>query len=631
MCGIVGAFALAEPLDPAALERPLAALRHRGPDGEGRFVSSDRRVALGHRRLAIIDRAGGAQPIASEDGQVIAVVNGEFYGHAAIRRGLVDAGHRFRTASDSEILIHLYEERGIDAIEALRGEFAFILWDARERLAIAARDRFGVRPLVYATFGGALWLASEAKALLAAGAPAAWDEASVWAATQMHYAPPDRTLFRGIRQVEPGDMAIIRGGELQLRRYWDLDYPPAAAIQPIAEEEAVAAVREAIDEAVRIRLEAEVPIAFQLSGGIDSSAVVALAAPHLPRPPLCYSVAFDRPGYDERDLARVTAEHVGAELRLVEVSPRAIAEHLADAVTQGEGVAINGHIAAKRILARAMRADGVGVVLTGEGSDEIFAGYAHLRGDLLSQGTSSSSSAPGIAALAASNQASAGLMLASGEGIDLSSVRAALGFVPGWMAAKATLGRRVGSLVSGELVAAGQGRDVYAEFLDGFDLEGQLLDRARVHQSLYLWSKSALATYILRTLGDGIEMGSSLEGRLPLLDHRLFELVRGLPIDLLIRGGVEKYVLRRAIGGRIPAAIREREKHPFLAPPLVLAESAPIQEVLRDLTLPPFIDRARLRAALDRLPTLPEGERRAWDPALMLVASLCVLHRSYGL
>lgn len=626
MCGIVGVFALSSSFDEGWLERPLAALRHRGPDGEGRWRSEDGRVLLGHRRLAIIDRAGGAQPLTNERGDVIAVVSGEFYGHRELREQLRARGHRFRTASDSELVVHLYEEYGVELVDHLRGEFAFLLWDARQRLAIACRDRFGVRPLVYAKVGDAYCFASEGKALLAAGAPAGWDMASVFSATQMHYVPPGRTLFAGIRQIEPGTLALLQDGHLRIRRYWNLDYPRAEELAAKSDVESIHEVAQALEEAVRVRLQAEVPIAFQLSGGLDSSAVVALAAAELGRPPLCYSVAFDRPGYDERAKAEELAAHVGAELRLVEVSASAIAERMPLAVAHSEGIAINGHIAAKHLLSEQIQRDGIGVVLTGEGADEVFGGYAHLRRDGLAGGA-------GEAALAASNTASAGLMLPDGAGLDLSAVQRILGFAPSWMAAKATLGRRVTSLLSDDFLAESCGRDAYADALVDLDDRRQLRGRSRVHQSLYLWSKSALATYILRTLGDGMEMAHSIEGRLPFLDHRLFDVARRLPIDLLIRGSVEKFVLREAVGARLPRSIRDREKHPFLAPPLCLSDEAPLREVLHGAgsALPDFVDRGRLAAALERLPTLSEGDRRAWDPALMLVSSLCILQQRYAL
>jgi asparagine synthase (glutamine-hydrolysing) len=206
----------------------------------------------------------------------------------------------FRSRSDSEVLVHLYEERGAAAIEALSGEFSLLLWDARDRSLLAARDRFGVRPLCYARLGGGWVFASEAKALLAAGVPAAWDEEALWQATQMQYHDGDRTLFQGIGQVEPGQLVVVRGERARGRIYWDLEHPREASLRRLDDAAAAAEVREALASAVRIRLEAEAPICFQLSGGVDSSAVVALAARSMAARPVCYTVAFERDGYDER-------------------------------------------------------------------------------------------------------------------------------------------------------------------------------------------------------------------------------------------------------------------------------------------------------------------------------------------
>lgn len=626
MCGIVG-FARDEgEVEAAVLGRALAALRHRGPDGEGRWLSADRRVALGHTRLALVDPAGGAQPIVSEDGAVVAVVSGEFYDHHALRAELRGRGHRFRGGSDSEVLVHLYEERGPAAIELLRGEFALLLWDARERLLLAARDRFGVRPLCHARVGDAWIFASEAKALFAAGVPAAWDEEALFQATQMHYHDGDRTLFRGVAQIEPGHLLIVRGGRGRGRAYWDLDHPREEALARLDDREAEARVRAALDEAVRLRLAAEAPVCFQLSGGVDSSAVVALAARHLPAPPVCYTVAFDRAGYDEREVAAATAAAIGAEHRLVEVDAAALAAALPEAVAHGEGLAINGHIAAKFLLSRRVAEDGFRAMLTGEGSDELFAGYAHLRADAAGEGAGEGA----LAGLRSAHAASAGLMLPDGDGLSLAGVRARLGFAPTWMAAKATLGRRVSGLCAAEFLREHAGRDAYALFLAGVDGR-QLAGRARVHQSLYLWIKAALAGYILKTLGDAMEMAHAVEGRVPFLDHHVAAVAGELAIEHHLRGGAAKHALREALRGIVPEPVRTREKHPFLAPPLGLAASEAVQDVLRGRDLPRFFDAAALRRTLDDLPGLPPEERRALDPALMLVASATFLQQRYRL
>jgi asparagine synthase (glutamine-hydrolysing) len=624
MCGIAGALSRGGAADLEGVRRALAALRHRGPDGEGVYVSPDRRAALGHVRLAVVDPEGGAQPIASEDGRVVAAVNGELYDARALRASLEARGHRFRTRSDSELLVHLYEEHGTDCLSHLRGEFAFLLWDdARARL-FAARDRFGVRPLLYAEHEGALFLASEAKALFALGVPAAWDEGSFHHASQIQYPLPGRTLFRGVREIEPGHLLIAERGEVRLSRYWDLDYPRADSRAPEDARAWVAEVRAALDDAVRARLVADVPICFQLSGGVDSSAVVALAARHLGAPPPCFTVRFDDPAYDELPIAERTAAHVGAVVHPVDVPRARLLDALPAAVAQGEGLAINGHIAAKWLLSRAIRDAGYKVVLTGEGSDEVFAGYAHLRRDLDIEDDR----------LAATNTASAGLMLPHGDSLPTGAVRDALGFVPSWIEAKGTLGYRVSTLLRDDFRARHAGRDAMRALVEHADVAGQLRGRARVDQALYLWSKTALAGYILRTLGDGMELAHSVEGRLPFLDHHLFALCRELPASLTIRDGkTEKWALREALRGLLPEEVRTRQKHPFLAPPFTLADTPLVQDILRSDRWgdAPFFDRAKIRATLDSLPALPARERIALDPALMLAATAGILHASYRL
>src|SRR5688572_6321644 len=250
MCGIVAIHSYERPLDEDALARATRILWHRGPDDESIWLSPDRRTGLGHRRLSIIDLATGRQPVANETGSIQAVVNGEFYGFEEIRAGLESKGRRFRTKSDSEILPRLYEEHGLDALRFLRGEFAFVLWDENRQSLIAARDRFGVKPLFYAETAERIIFASEVKALFAAGVSREWDAESFY--QQLFIFPSqDRTLFKGIKQVPPGCFIEIRGARPELRRYWDLNYPKADECSPINESVAVERVRVLLHRVIR--------------------------------------------------------------------------------------------------------------------------------------------------------------------------------------------------------------------------------------------------------------------------------------------------------------------------------------------------------------------------------------------
>ena len=306
--------------------------------------------------------------------------------------------------------------------------------------------------------------------------------------------------------------------------------------------------------------------------------------------------------------------------------------HLSDAVAFSEGLAINGHLTAKYLLSRAIRRSGFKAVLSGEGSDEILGGYAHLRRDhFLDPASDLADSAASVAALTAGNTVMAGIHLAEGAALDLGAVERALGFVPSFLGAKATLGHRMRGLLARDFTAEFAGCDPYETFLAKFDGPGQLAGRSRVDQASYLWTKSSLATYILRTLGDGTEMAHSVEGRLPFLDHNVFALARSLPTGVKIRGGVEKHVLREAMRGLLPDDVRLRPKHPFTAPPLSRYRSPALHEYLQDVlrskafAAVPFFNPAAVCRLLDRLPGQSEREQVATDPVLMLALTACLL------
>jgi len=622
MCGLVAVLSWNAPPADEDVARALDAIAHRGPDGRGIWRSADRRAQLGHVRLAVRDLEGGAQPLVSEDGRVVAVVNGELYSARELRAELEAEGHRFATRSDSELVVHAWEQWGRAMLPRLRGEFAFVLWDDRDRILFAARDRFGVKPLAWAEARGRVMLASQARALFALGIPAAWDHASLFQAASFQYAPPDRTLFAGVHELPAGHALLVRDGHARVERYWDLDH----ARRPRwtrTEEETVTAFRERFDDAVRERLSADVPVACQLSGGLDSSAVLASATQARGGPIDAFTVSFvGGEAYDEEALARDTAAHLHARHHVVPVSDADVADHFADAVVAGEGACINAHAAAKLLLSRAIRRAGFKVVLTGEGADEVLLGYAHLRSDL--EGTARR--------VATSNTASSGLMLPDGDGLCTAAVERALGWVPTWISAKATLGKRLHALVRDDWRAGFGDRDPGRTMLASFDLAGQVHGREPALQSAYLWTKLALEGYILRTLGDGLEMASGVEGRLPMLDDVLFDLLRDMPTTAKIRGGLEKWVLREAMHGRLPGAVLQREKHPFLAPPMGPRTFAVARDVLASASFrsQPLFDPAKIATWLDDSPTWDMSTRKANDPVLFFALSIAVLHARFG-
>jgi asparagine synthase (glutamine-hydrolysing) len=469
--------------------------------------------------------------------------------------------------------------------------------------------------------------------------PARWDRAAFFQANHFLANPPDRTLFEGIHPLPPGHYLLASGGQVRLIRYWDFDYPAAVDARPVVPDaEYAERFHHSLDEAVRLRLRADVPVGCYLSGGLDSCAVLGLAARHRAEPIRAFTLTFDRDLYDEGAIAKEMAANAGADFQPIPIRQADLADHFADAAWQAETLFINAHGVAKYLLSRAVRDAGYKVVLTGEGSDEILAGYAHFRRDLLlhdAQGRDAKAVRQLLEQLQANNAVSRGLLLPDGEPPPLASVRRALGFVPSWLEGFGSVATRLRALFAPDSAAAFTGRDPYRVFLDGLDVAGQLTGREPVNQSLYLWSQVALPNYILTVLGDRMEMAHSVEGRVPFLDHHVVELARDLPVAQKIRGMTEKYVLREAARPVLSATVYRRQKHPFLAPPAALAPGERlyelVQETLRGPALAslPFYDRTKVVALLDGLSAQGADARTALDPVLMILLSACCLNQRY--
>jgi len=638
MCGIVALFARTGDARITAppMERALHALHHRGPDGQRTWIAPHRRVGLGHARLSIIDLETGDQPIASADGMHQIVANGELYDYERIQRELIARGHQLRTRSDSEIALHLYRERGTACMTELRGEFAFVIWDEANQMLVAARDRCGAKPLYYAEIDGTLMLASEAKALFAAGLPARWDGESFFQNNHVGYEQ-DRSLFAGVYQVPPGHLLIATAGRIELVRYWDFNFPRADAMPPRrSDAEYAEALRERLDDAVRVRLRADVPVGFYLSGGIDSCSILGLAARH--RSDLrAFTVGFETPEYDETEIAREMAARVGATFETFVVDGDRIAESFADAVYHCEDLVFDNNTVAKFLLSGLVRDRGYKVVLSGEGSDELFAGYPHFRRDMaLYAGTQTPEErAQMVATLEARNPLVRNMLLGDHDAPVLESVVRTLGFVPSWFGAFAKHAAATRAILRDDYSAAYRDRDPYRVLLDRID-SSQLAGRDPLNQSLYLWSKNCLPNRMLGRLGDRMEMAHSVEGRLPFLDHPVVELAAQLPVDLKIRDMVEKFVLREAVKPFVTDTIYTRMKHTFLAPPFAQAGMQRFQTYTQDvlrgplLAAQPFYDPAKVIALLDRIHAAPEVARGA-NVLLNAILSVCVLQDRFDL
>lgn len=621
MCGLVAL--LGGSLDPpdarARIERGLDALQHRGPDDRGRYASPREAVHLGHVRLALVDPERGRQPWSVEG--VHAVVTGEIYDDERLRQRLRGLGHTFVSACDSELIAHVHRRWGRDGIARLRGEFAFVVFDEARRQCVLARDRMGVRPLLFARLGrdsdGPLAIASEARGLFALGVTPEWDREQLEQALALQYPLPGRTLFAGVHSLRAGELATFDLASGRLVR--DLYFRPAFPVPRVMPDDLGDATRRVVDRAVRRRLRGDASVCTLLSGGLDSTTVTALAARARREqgrpPPPAFTVRFPSPGpYDEAEQAAATARALGLEHHVIELRPKTLRASFPAAVIQGEGLAINAHIAAKRHLVAAIAEAGHRVVLTGEGADELLLGYAHLRADLGARPST----------LDSTNAASAGLML---PGPNAHADGAAQGTAT-WIAAKTVLGGRVRRLLFDD---RDRSETAVARLIAATPAPPGA-EAVEVHA--HRWSQTALAHYILQTLGDRTEMGRAVEARFPMLDADLVAFAASVPVGAKIRDGREKWCLREAMRGLVPEAVVGREKHPFLAPPWLSFEGErPSALAWTYLVERPArcVDARRARAVLDELGRAPAEVRGAYEPALALAMSVAILEEALSL
>lgn len=566
MCGFAGYFGAVE--DAGRLvSRMVDTIAHRGPDERGVFTRSE--AGLGHARLSIVGLGDGQQPMSDAGGALTIVFNGEIFNYVELRSELRSRGRHFCTSSDTEVILHLYDEMGEDCVTALNGDFAFAIWDARRRRMMLARDRIGVRPLFHASRNGTLYFASEIKALLQVPGlsaeldPVALDQVfTLWAPI----AP--RTAFRDIHELEPGCLMLATQDGSEIRRYWDLDYPDRDAPPQVIDEGAAAEeLRALLTDAVRLRMRADVPVGAYLSGGLDSSLVSALAAKMAPQGLQTFSVTFDSAEHDESAFQREMAAQLGTRHRAVACRAGDIARVFPEVVRFAERPIIRTAPAPLYQLSGLVRQAGLKVVLTGEGADEVFAGYdifreARVRRFCASQPASRLRPRlfrrlypylPGL------RQQSVEYLAAFFGAGDTPLDDPLFSHRPRF---KSTSAAKL--FFSGDLKATLNGYDA-AE-----DLAGRLPTAfARWHplnQAQYLESRFLLPGYILSSQGDRMAMAHGIEGRFPFLDHRLVEFAAKLPPEMKLKGLREKHLLRKAAGERLPHSIRERAKQPYRAP-----------------------------------------------------------------
>jgi asparagine synthase (glutamine-hydrolysing) len=557
MCGIAG-ISGTELMDNAEardlIARMLGAVEHRGPDDEGRYIAPG--VVMGMRRLAIIDLATGRQPISNEDGSIWVVFNGEIYNYRELRGLLLARGHKLRTQTDTETIAHLYEDEGERCVERLRGMFAFAIWDQRERRLFLARDRVGKKPLHYALAGRTLVFGSEIKSLLQH--PGVKREINLRAISDFlsfGYVPDPETAFAGVRKLPPGHTLTFKDGVSTTRRYWDFDYSrdPGRSGPERREEDYIERLRELIAESVRLRLESDVPLGAFLSGGIDSSIVVAMMAREMKVK--TFSIGFSDAGFDELRYARIAARYFGADHHEFVVTPDVC--RLVEEIVWHHDEPFADVSSVPTYVVSKMAREHVTVALSGDGGDEVFGGYERyvvdrrrrryeripvfMRRALLRTSQALPQGAYGKRFLRNIALAPAARYVDSVSYFDRDSQL---------------------NLFSEDARRALAGYDPAQRFERTFAAPAA---RSRLERLLYLDSKTYLPGDILVKV-DRMSMANSLETRAPLLDHRLIEFAQTIPASLKLRGLETKYILKRAAQGLIPEEIINRPKHGFDVP-----------------------------------------------------------------
>ena len=614
MCGIAGKFNFNpdHPIDRDRLVAMTTAVAHRGPDADGFYVGDG--VGLGHRRLSIIDLSTGGQPLTNEDGTIWIVFNGEIYNFADTRRELEGLGHRFRTNTDTEVIVHAYEQWGDRAVDRFRGMFAFALWDAPKRRLLLVRDRLGVKPLYYCTTTSGVTFGSEIKSLLEdPDVPRGWSAEALDAYLALLYVPAPRTIYQNIWKLPAGHLLVAENGSVTIRRYWDLTFTGDG--DPSREAAYLDRLEALVDESVRLRLLSDVPLGAFLSGGIDSSLVVASMVRSCPTRVVTTSVGFDEQAFNELEYARTVATHLGTESHekivrpdIVDLLPK-LAWHLDEPFADSSAVPTY-------YVSKAAR-EHVIVALSGDGGDELWAGYARHRVERWEVaarqwlGIKGSRLAGRLAArLPLSVKGARSLRHLALAPADAYAQKHAYGMFENGLRA---------ALYSPDFAREVRDADPFVGFRSAYQAcpSSDPVDRA-----LYVDVKTYLVDDIM-TKVDKMSMAVSLESREPLLDHELLAFAASIPSTLKIRNGRGKYLLRRLLARRIPQSIVHRPKQGFAAPigqwlrgPLVPM----VQELLLDGSLKArgvFDDREVARIWREHRDGVHDHPHRLWTLVML--------------
>ncbi|MFI3120592.1 MAG: asparagine synthase (glutamine-hydrolyzing) [Methylococcaceae bacterium] len=569
MCGINGIAAITEQtnISEQDVRSMLPSLHHRGPDGSGVYLDPKQRIGLGHTRLSIIDLAGGAQPMSNEDQTVWVTFNGEIFNYIELRKTLVKDGHRFHSHSDTEVIVHAYEQYGDDFVQHLNGQFAIALWDNSRQRLVLVRDRVGILPLFYTRQGDRLLFASEIKALLPqlAQAPrisaAALDQVfTFWAARSPN------TLFEDIFEVQPGHMLVLEQGRLRESTYWDWRFPEQDDYHVGLDADLAERLYDLLADATSIRLRADVPVGAYLSGGLDSSALVALIRRHSDAPLRTFSIGFEQQSLDESVFQKQMIEHLGVENSRILCQNNDIAENFPATIFHAESPILRTAPTPMRQLSGLVRASGYKVVLTGEGADEALGGYDLFKEAKIRQ----------FWARRPESEWRPLLLKALYPYLETSGAQAKT-YLRNYYSIGLDQPEQPGFSHLTRWFTTSQCKVFFSQDLNA-KLRENAVDQLTGHlppafgnwhtfnRAQYLEAKTLMGDYLLCSQGDRMLMANSVEGRFPFLDHRVIEFANRLNPRLKMRALNEKYLFKQAMKNQLPRQILERHKQPYRAP-----------------------------------------------------------------
>jgi asparagine synthase (glutamine-hydrolysing) len=557
MCGFCGIFHFREAaIDENVLRTMMASIRHRGPDGEGRYISKG--IGLGHRRLSIIDLEGGGQPIGNEDGSIQIVFNGEIYNYIEIRNELLGYGHTFRTKSDTEVVVHAYEQWGLECVDHFIGIFAFAIWNEKERVLFLARDHLGVKPLYYARIGDTLVFASEIKSILQfPGFNPGIDFKSLADLFTYRYVPSPKTLFRSVYKVPPGHLMVIRGTVQEIRRYWKWRPSPDLVRNKIDETALIEEYRNLIFDSVRLQMRSDVPVGLFLSSGIDSGTLLALMCSVTSEPIYTFTIGFeDGQKTNETEDARLLALKFGADHSQMIVTASDYERYYNDYLWNLEEPVGNETAAAFYFVSR-IASEKVKVVLTGQGADEPWAGYDRYVGAKVSEIYSRlpASLTDAVARVVSHLPHSERMKRAAwslGEHDVLRRLSKIYSFYDESMKERLFLRN-----VKEEMT-----KDGYLPEMALASLQSDVSEMDIVTQMLYIDTRASLPDDLLM-VNDKMSMANSIEARVPFLDHRIIQFVETLPAKLKLRRSTGKYLHKKAVERWLPIEMVYRKKKGF--------------------------------------------------------------------